>query len=151
MKDSSEEVPRSNKHKKLNGVDFSEFDLAGIKMLCDYIILDRFNDSASFIRFEQCFGPLFSKKNKEFKLVEVFKEIAGPKRKYITFKRVIKAFLRWKSKSSKNYSFNFFMSEVFEKMMKKRDEVVGELVEGQRVFSTKNCRNRKIISSKLFI
>ena len=146
MQNPPEEVPRPIKHKKINGVDFSEFDLAGIKMLCDYIILDRFNDSASFIRFEQCFGPLFSKKNKEFKLVEAFKEIAGPKRKYITFKRVIKAFLKWKLKKSNNYSFNYFMSEVFEKMMKKKEEVVGELVEGQRVFSTKNCRNRKIIT-----
>ena len=146
MQNPPEDAPRSNKHKKLKGVDFSEFDLAGIKVLSDYLILDRFNDSASFVRFEQCFGPLFSKKNKEFKLVEAFKEIAGPKRKYITFKRLIKAFLRWKSKSSKNYSFNFFMSEVFEKMMKKKEEVVGELVEGQRVFSTKNCRNRKIIT-----
>ena len=38
------------------------------------------------------------------------------------------------------------MSEVFQKMIKKRGEVVGELIEGQRVFSTKNCRNRKIIT-----
>ena len=31
-------------------------------------------------------------------------------------------------------------------MIKKKGEVVGELIEGQRVFSTKNCRNRKIIT-----
>jgi hypothetical protein len=30
------------------------------------------------------------------------------------------------------------MSEVFQKMIKKRGEVFGELIEGQHVFSTKN-------------
>ena len=138
--------PHELKTKSLCGVNFSEFDLASVKMISDYLFLDRFNDSSSFVRFEQCFGPLFSSKNKEFKLVEAFKEIVGPKKKYLTFRRLIKAFLRWKSKASKNYSFNFFMSTVFEKMIKKRGEVIGELVEGQRVFSTKNCKNRKIIT-----
>ena len=138
--------PKEMKTKKLCNVNFSEFDLASIKMISDYLFLDRFNDSSSFVRFEQCFGPLFSSKNKEFKLVEAFREIVGPKRKYLTFRRLIKAFLRWKKKESNNYSFNFFMSSVFDKMIKKKGEVIGELVEGQRVFSTKNCKNRKIIT-----
>ena len=138
--------PQEMKTKKLCNVNFSEFDLASIKMISDYLFLDRFNDSSSFVRFEQCFGPLFSSKNREFKLVEAFREIVGPKRKYLTFRRMIKAFLRWKKKESKNYSFNFFMSSVFGKMIRKKGEVIGELVEGQRVFSTKNCKNRKIIT-----
>ena len=144
--DNSQMKPRGMKHKQIFGIDFSEFELFSIRMISDYLFLDRFNDSASFVRFEQCFGPLFSSKNKQFKLVEAFKEIVGPKRKYLTFKRMIKAYINWKLKKSQNYSFNFFMTEVFQKMIKKRGEVVGELVEGQRVFSTKNCRNRKIIT-----
>ena len=135
-----------SKSKKLSGVNFTEFDLFSIRMISDYLFLDRFNDSASFVRFEQCFGPLFSKKDKKFNLVEAFKEIVGPKKKYITFRRLIKAYLNWKKKLSKNYSFNFFMEEVFNKMIKKKDEVVGKLIEGERVFSTRNCRNRKIIT-----
>ena len=138
--------PPVMKHKTICGIDFSEFELYSIRMISDYLFLDRFNDCASFIRFEKCFGPLFSPKNKKFKLVEAFKEIVGPKRKYITFRRMIKAYLKWKLKKSDNYSFNFFMEEVFQKMIKKRGEVVGKLVEGERVFSTKNCRNRKIIT-----
>ena len=134
------------KKKTIYGINFSEFELYCIRMISDFLFLDRFNDCASFVRFEQCFGPLFSPKNKEFKLVEAFKEIVGPKRKYLTFRRMIKAYINWKLKKSNNYSFNFFMDEVFKKMIKKRGEVVGELVEGQRVFSTKNCRNRKIIT-----
>jgi len=134
------------KQKMIYGYNFSEFELFSIRMISDYLFLDRFNDYASFVRFEQCFGPLFSKKNKDFKLVEAFKEIVGPKKKYITFKRMIKAYIDWKLKKSNNYSFNFFMSEIFQKMIKKRGEVVGKLEEGQRVFSTKNCRNRRIIT-----
>ena len=134
------------RRKKICGLDFSEFELFSIRMISDYLFLDRFNDCESFVRFEQCFGPLFSPKNKQFKLVEAFKEIVGPKRKYLTFRRMIKAYINWKLKKSQNYSFNFFMSEVFQKMIKKRGEVVGELKEGERVFSTRNCRNRKIIT-----
>ena len=134
------------KHKTIYSVDLSEFEFYSIRMISDYLFLDRFNDCASLVRFEKCFGPLFSPKNKNFKLVEAFKEIVGPKRKYITFRRMIKAYLNWKLKKSENYSFNFFMEEVFKKMIKKRGEVVGKLVEGERVFSTKNCRNRKIIT-----
>ena len=138
--------PPVMKHKIICGLDLSEFEFYSIRMISDYLFLDRFNDCASFVRFEKCFGPLFSPKYKKFKLVEAFKEIVGPKRKYITFRRMIKAYLNWKLKKSENYSFNFFMEQVFEKMIKKRGEVVGKLVEGQRVFSTKNCRNRKIIT-----
>ena len=132
--------------KKLLGINFSEFDLNCIKVICDYLFLDRFSDSASFVRFEQCFGLLFSPKNKEFKLVEAFKEIVGPKKKYLNFKRMIKAYINWKTKKSNNYSFNFFMEEVFKKMLKKRGEIVGKPVEGELFYSTRNCRNRKIIT-----
>ena len=141
-----------SKTKKLFGVEFNEYDLFSICMISDYLFLDRFNDSASFVRFEQCFGPLFSKiknipnKNQKFSLIEAFKEIVGPKKKYITFRRMIKAYLNWKKKLSENFSFNFFMNEVFNKMIKKKDEVVGQLIEGERIFSTRNCKNRKIIT-----
>ena len=142
----SKSKPKVMRHKQIFGLDFSEFELYSIRMISDYLFLDRFNDCASFVRFEKCFGPLFSPKNKQFKLEEAFKEIVGPKRKYLTFRRLIKAYINWKLKKSQNYSFNFFMAEVFQKMIKKRGEVVGKLIEGQRVFSTKNCRNRKIIT-----
>ena len=98
--------------------------------------IERFNDCASFVRFEQCFGPLFSLKNKEFILVEAFKEIIYPKRKYLTYKRMIKTYLNWKLKKSSNYNVDFFMSKAFQKML--RGQVAGELIEGQSVFSTTN-------------
>ena len=59
---------------------------------------------------------------------------------------MIKDYINWKTKKSNNYSFNYFMNEVFKKMLKKKGETVGQIVEGERFFSTRNCRNRKIIT-----
>ena len=132
--------------KKIYGIEISEFEFFCIRMITDYLFLDRFNDSASFIRFEQCFGPLFSIKDTKFKLVDAYKEIVGKKKKYITFPRMIKSYINWKKKLSSNYSFNLFMNEIFNNMIVKRGEVIGRLVEGERVFSTRNCNNRKIIT-----
>lgn len=98
-----------------------------------------------FLRFEKCFGPLFSNEKPNF-LFEVFQEICGHKKKYITFGRLISAYLIWKSHLSKNEDFNKFMSILFNKMIKKNNEVVGIPVEKGKVFSTRNARGRKVIS-----
>jgi len=145
-KASEQNRDKPNRVKKIYDIEISEFELFCIRMISDYLFLDRFNDCASFVRFEQCFGPLFSINNSNFKLVEAFKEIVGKKKKYITFRRMIKAYINWKKKTSNNYSFNYFMNEVFKNMIIKKDEVIGRLIEGERVFSTRNCRNRKIIT-----
>ena len=136
------------KSKTLNGVELTNYELAMIRMISDYLFLDRFNDVASFLRFEQCFGLLFSKNDPNFKLSEAFKEIVGEKKKYITFRRMINAFLKFKSKKSTNYSFNKFMKDLFEKIIvtKEEESVIGELTEGDKIFSTRNCRNRNVIT-----
>ena len=131
--------------KEINGISLTNLDISKIAMICDYLVLDRFNDISSFYRFEKCFGPLFNKENPNF-LIEVFQEICGPKRKYISFGRLISAYIKWKSNSSQNENFNKFMSIVFNNMIKTQNEVVGELKEGTRIFSTRNTRGRKVIS-----
>ncbi len=131
--------------KEINGVEISNLEVAKIAMICDYLVLDRFHDISSFLRFEQCFGPLFLKEKSNF-LFEVFQEICGHKKKYINFGRLISAYLIWKSKLSKNQSFNKFMNIVFNNMIKMNNEIVGTPVEGGKVFSTRNSRGRKIIS-----
>ena len=132
-------------NKILFGTEISDLDIAKIKMLCDYIILDKFGEVASFIRFEKCFGPLFSKENPRF-LVEVFEEICGEKRKYISFRRMVLSFIKWKSKKSKNNNFNKFMDIIFNQVIKKNNEVVGIISEGDLIFSTRSGRPRKIIT-----
>ena len=103
--------------KIINNQEISNLELAKIAMICDYLVVDRFTDISSFPRFEMCFGPLFNNENTNF-LFEAFTEICGLKKKYITFGRLISAYLLWKSKSSKNPSFNKFMDILFNKMIK---------------------------------
>ena len=142
--ENNEELPEIQT-KLINGVELTNKDIAKISMICDYLIVDRFHDVSSFIRLERCFGPFFPKEDPNF-LPEVLKEICGPKKKYITYGRLINAYTKWKSKSSTNESFNKFMDLVFGDMIKSQNEVVGKLVEGGRIFSTRNTRGRKIIS-----
>ena len=131
--------------KEINGIKLSNLEVAKIAMICDYLVLDRFHDISSFLRFEKCFGPLFAKEKPNF-LFEAFQEICGHKKKYINFGRLISAYLIWKSKLSNNQSFNKFMNIVFNNMIKMNNEIIGTPVEGGRVFSTRNSRGRKIIS-----
>jgi hypothetical protein len=131
--------------REINGVEVSNLEIAKIAMICDYLVLDRYQDISSFLRFEKCFGPLFSNEKPNF-LFEVFQEICGSKKKYITYGRLIYAYLVWKSKLSNNDNFNKFMNIVFNKMIKTNNEVVGIPVEGGRVFSTRNARGHKVIS-----
>ena len=131
--------------KKIDGVEVTNLEIGIIRMLCDYLFVDRVKDMATFPRFEQCFGPLFSDDN-NFILSDAFKEICGEKKKYITFRRMISALLKWKSKKSKNNSFNHFMDSLFNTIIKKRNEVIGELKENGQIFSTQNCSGRKAIS-----
>ena len=131
--------------KVINGVEVSNLEIAKIAMVCDYLVLDRFHDISSFLRFEKCFGPLFSKEKPNF-LYEVFQEMCGHKKKYLTFGRLISAYLIWKTKISTNESFNKFMNILYNKMIKTNNEIVGIPVEGGRVFSTRSSRGRKVIT-----
>ena len=140
----TDEIPEI-KSKEINGQQISNLEISKISMICDYLILDRFSDISSFLRFEKCFGPLFSKENKNF-LPDVFQEICGPKKKYITFGRLILAYIKWKSNSSNNESFNKFMKIVFDDMVQTKDKGIGNLGEGGMIFNTKNTRGRQIIS-----
>lgn len=53
-----------------------------IKSLCEYLFFDQYRDLASFPRFEE-----------KISLFEVLKEICGERRKYITFRRMLKAYI----------------------------------------------------------
>ena len=140
-----ENEPQNEQTKEINGVPITNLEISKIAMICDYLVLDRFNDISTFNRFEKCFGPLLNKEDPNF-LIEVFQEICGPKKKYISFGRLISAYIKWKTNSSKNDKFNKFMNIVFNSMIKTQDEVIGKLEEGTRIFSTRNTRGRKVIS-----
>ena len=133
------------KKKLINGIEITNTEIDSIKIICDYLFVDRVKDFSTFPRFEQCFGPLFSDKN-DVNMFEVFKEICGPNKKYITFHRFLSSYLIWKSKKSKNKVYNNFMTLLFNFIIKKETEVIGELKENGQIFSTQNCQGRKAIS-----
>ena len=145
MEDNSDNEIPEIKTKKINGVDISNLEISEIGMIYDFLVLDRFQEYASFFRLEKCFGPFFPNESSEF-LPEVFKEICGPKHKYISYGRFILAYTKWKSKSSSNNNFNKFMDTVFNKIIVSQKETIGNIVEGGRIFSTRNTRGRKVIS-----
>ncbi len=127
-------MSQPRRRRKQDGLKISPEYFEKIKIICDFLFFDQYKDMASFPRFEECFGTLTT--GKETDLTEVFKQIVGERKKYITFRRMIKAYINWKKKISENYSFNYFMNEVFKKMIIKKGEVIGHLIEGERVFST---------------
>ena len=145
MEDNSDNEIPEIRTKQINGVDISNLEISEIGMIYDFLVLDRFQEYASFFRLEKCFGPFFPNESSEF-LPEVFKEICGPKHKYISYGRFILAYTKWKSKSSSNNNFNKFMDKVFNKIIVTQKETIGNIVEGGRIFSTRNTRGRKVIS-----
>ena len=108
MEDKDEEMPEIQT-KQINGVEISNLEIAKISMIYDYLVLDRFQDFFSFFRLEKCFGPFFPKESHDF-FIEVFREICGPKHKYISYGRLILAYTKWKSKEIQNENFNKFMN-----------------------------------------
>ena len=54
-------------------------------------------------------------------------------------------------KKSTNKSLNHFMSSLFNIIIRKKDEIAGELKENSQIFSTQNCSGRKAIISKFVV
>ena len=144
MEGKEEEIPEIQA-KQINGVEITNLEIAKISMIFDYLVLDRFQDFCSFLRLEKCFGPFFPKESHDF-FIEVFREICGPKHKYISYGRLIFAYTKWKSKEIQNENFNKFMNELFNKIIETKEKNIGKIIEGGRIFSTRNTNFRKIIS-----
>lgn len=75
----SKELP-TLETKQINGVNVTNLEIAKIAMVCDYLVLDRFQDLSSFLRFENVLGLYFQMKNlisylKSFKKSVVTKKI----------------------------------------------------------------------------
>ena len=100
---------------------------------------------ATFQRFEQCFGPLVQSLN--ISLSKVYKEICGEKKKYITFRRLISSFLKYKN-TPRNTSIDFkkFFSFVFNTLIKNEKDYIGTKLKKSSKYSTANCKKKKAIS-----
>ena len=121
-------------------------ELIKIKTLCEFLFFDQYQDSATFLRFEKCVQPLVN--NMDISMEKVFKEICGPKKKYITFKRFAKAYENYinKKDSLSKDTYTFF-DKLFNSILKNEKSFVGENLENVYSFSTvKACRKRDCIT-----
>ena len=136
----------SNSYNENNNEKFlNEEELEKIKTYSEYLFMDQYQDMCSFPRFEECFGAFCL--DPIINLPQVFKEICGKKRKYITFRRFLFSFIQWKKNpnlGSKDYQI--FMKLLFEELIKNELEGVGNQKEKTTYYSTRNSQNRKAIS-----
>ena len=121
-------------------------ELIKIKTLCEFLFFDQYQDSATFLRFEKCFQPLFN--NIDISMEKVFKDICGPKKKYITFKRFAKAYDNYITKKDcLSKDTHIFFDKLFNSILKTGKSFVGENIENVYSFSTvKACRKRDCIT-----
>ena len=108
-----------------------------IKTICEFLFFDKYKDTATFQRFEECFQPLF--KNINISLKTVFKEICGQKKKYITYKRLRKAFFNYINNKDISEDTKLFFDKLFNSILKEEKSYIGKDVEGIEniyIFST---------------
>ena len=128
-------------------LNITENEYNKIKTLCEFLFFDQYQEAASFTRFEKCFQPLFcSIENISF--MKIFKDIVGPKKKYITYKRFLKAYLNYKNEdASLSNDSKIFFSNIFDSILKTKDDFVGENLENNMLCSTsRTCKIRDSIT-----
>ena len=88
------EIYSSSYLEKNNYLNLDEEELDKIKTIAEYLFMDQYQDMCSYPRFEECFGAFTL--DKSIDLPKVFIEICGKKRKYITFRRLVFSYYKWK-------------------------------------------------------
>ena len=124
-------------------LDIPENTLDKLRVLCDFLFFDQYKDMATFPRFEECFSGITKEMN--LKLENVFKDLCGEKRKYITFRRFLKGYLNYIKNNVSNDTKTFF-DKFLKEIMKKEDEETGKKEEEAVKYSTKNGGKMKSIS-----
>ena len=126
-------------------VDTKIDDQIKIKTLCEYLFFDQFQDTATFSRFEQCFQPLFNNINISMEIV--FKDICGPKKKYITYKRFAKSYLNHMENKDKSKDTKIFFEKLLNLILKEENSFIGQTIGNIYSYSTKKIsKNRDCIS-----
>jgi hypothetical protein len=122
----------------------NEKELTNIKTVCEYLFFDQFKDTSSFQGFERAFSCLFPKT--EIELDKVFKEICGEKKKYITFQRFVRTYIKYKKKEEISEDTIKFFDELFTNILKDDGEKLGNDIEKCLKFTTATYKNRESIS-----
>ena len=117
-----------------------------LKTICEYLFFDQYKEHVTYNRFEQCFQPLFN--NIKISIYEVFKNIVGPKRKYLNYSRFVNSYLLWKvNDPSINQDLSTFFTKLFNFILKKENTFIGKPQEKTFNFCTpKACKRRDCLS-----
>ena len=128
-------------------INISENEFNKIKTICEFLFFDQYQDTASFTRFEKCFQPLFCC-IENISFLKVFKDIVGPKKKYITYKRFLLAYINYKYKNGTlSNDTKLFFSNLFDSILKNEDVFVGKNLENNILYSTtRTCKIRNSIT-----
>ena len=118
-----------------------------IKTICDFLFLDQYEDTASFLRFEQCFQPLFNNINISFE--SIFKDICGEKKKYITYKRFAKSYLNYKNGINISKDTKTFFDLLLTSIIKFDKEYVGEVKKNIYIYSTIKTSSKRNTITKV--
>ena len=125
-------------------INLTEEEKKKINTICDYLFFDQFTEMATYLRFERCFQPLLTN-DKDTDIEDLFKEICGPKKKYLNYKRFVKSYLNYKENKVSKELKEFF-DKLFNSILK--EEKVGEFEGGKLTYSTmKANKNRDCITS----
>ena len=131
-------------------MNLTEDELLNLKTVSDYLFFDQYKDTATFPQFERSFGFFFLEK--KLPLESIFKEICGEKRKYITFPRLVKAYLLYKNFPGKvSLELKNFFGHIFKNVLKKSGDIVGASTEKAQKFTTVNCKNKDCISKLIVL
>ena len=120
--------------------NLNEVEEVQLKTICEYLFFDQFKDYASFPRFEQCFQPLFNSTN--ITLDSVYKEICGPKKKYINYPRMLSAFKKYKSGNLSNDT-KYFFQKLLTNILITENHSRGESLEECFHYSTKISNSKR--------
>jgi hypothetical protein len=118
-----------------------------IKTICDFLFLDQYEETASFLRFEQCFQPLFNNINISFETI--FKDICGEKKKYITYKRFAKSYINYKKGINISEDTKLFFDLLINSIFKYEKKFVGEVKKNFLAFSTLKTSSKRNVISKI--
>ena len=130
-----------------------------LKTICEYLFFDQYTNSATFQRFVQCFQPLIAYQDKNLKSNSskistdvIFKEICGPKKKYITLKRILKSYINFKNNPGKVSSdLKTFYDLLMNKIFLQEPTQIGKPREHCLNFSTVKSSNKRECVSQIQI
>ena len=124
-----------------NALGLSQLEEVQLKTICEYLFFDQFREYASFPRFEQCFQPLFNEAN--LPLDSIYKEICGPKKKYINYPRLVNAYLKYKSQQNISNNLKFFFYRLLNEILMTDNWTKGESPEICFRYSTKIANSKR--------